>query len=164
MDRGDLFHTLYNAFVKAFPDKKKQQCQADAVVFWNEWKENDREVLEGKVRDKINELEGLLLKKQGKLLQFWGKETVVTPVSATKSRPPAKEPDDITQAPTSSAIKRPAPVQENLKAQLNDVNSQVIFLSDRKSSGLLTDDEHVKLENLKNKKIKLSRKVFKTES
>lgn len=162
MDRGALFHSLFNAFVKAFPNKKRQQCQFEAVEFWNVWKEKDAKVLEEKVEKKIKELEGLVLTKQGKLLQFWGKSLTTTakPTSSTesttKSMPKPKGTDNATPS-TSGANKRSTPAQESLTTQLNDVNSQVVFLSDRKSSGLLTDDEYKQLENLKNKKIKLEK-------
>lgn len=103
MNRGELFNTLYNAYVKAYPDKKKRECQLDATNFWNERKGNDNTALEEQVNNKIKELHALQLKKKGKLLQLWGKSMSAPKESAPTVKPaqPIKEIEYMAQ-PSSS--------------------------------------------------------------
>lgn len=162
MDKNELFSALYNAFIKAYPEKKKLVCQTDAVKFWNQTKGKEcidkQEVL---VRSKIRELEANALHRKGKLLQFWGKAAAKpSKTVADVTEPPKCEEISIEVSPqpsTSGCPKRPAPAQEKIKIELNDVTEQVLRLKERDSAGLITNEEVEKLHGLANKKVKLEK-------
>lgn len=93
MDKNELYCLLFNAFVKAYPEKKKSVCQNDAVKFWNGTKyEESANKQETLVRCKIRELEAVALSRKSKLLQFWSKTVAKCPKTvAVDTEPPKSE-------------------------------------------------------------------------
>lgn len=162
MNKNELFNALYNAFIKAYPEKKKSVCQTDAVMFWNQAKSTEcGEQLEALVRNKIQELEAFAMNRKGKLLQFWGKAASKPSqplVHATE--PPKNKQSSVEISPqpsTSGCTKRPAHAQEKLKNELSEVTEQVLRLKERDSAGLITDEELTKLRGMTTKKAKLEK-------
>lgn len=160
MDKNELFSALFNAFVKAYPESKKSVCQSDAVKFWNQAKgEESGDKHEASVRSKIRELEARALNRKGKLLQFWSKTATKIPkVDEHLSEPVQTEqiPAEVSHQPSgSSCLKRPAPAQEKIKVELNDVTQQVARLKNRDSTELMSNEEFNELRELTKKKMKL---------
>lgn len=90
MDHNEMFGDLFKAFVKAYPEKKKSACQAEAILFWNQLKTSEpKDKLPELVRSKIQQLEALALGRQGALMKFWGKAASAASPTPTVSQPRA---------------------------------------------------------------------------
>ena len=162
-----MFGKLYNAFLKAFPDETKQQCQFRATEFWNKCKVQDNDKLENDECAKIKELDGCALKRKGRLFQFWGK-AMESVDKSSKSQPCQQPIDPVSKsqpteqppvASSSNSGKRPAPAQDRIKDELHDLDVQIQYLTDRKRNDLTTDIENRKLWELRNKKDQLEKNL-----
>lgn len=66
-----LYKSLTVAYIKAHPTKKKQTCQADVNLIWNDIKKGHSSDLTMAVQRKLEELKRITLSKQSKLLSIW---------------------------------------------------------------------------------------------
>lgn len=175
MDHNEMFGDLFKAFVKAYPEKKKSACQAEAILFWNQLKTSEpKDKLPELVRSKIQQLEALALGRQGALMKFWGKAASAaspTPaVSQSRASPSEhgasgsgqssrKGEAKIAQPSSASCLKRPAPVQQKISEELNEVTAQVLRMKERESAGLMTEGEFKQLKLLTGQRNKLEKEL-----
>lgn len=64
--RGDLFAALFNSYKKAYPNKKPEECQSDAVEQWNTAKKQhaDGQQFEAEIKKLISSCQQKILKRK----------------------------------------------------------------------------------------------------
>lgn len=64
--KGDLFAALFNAYKKAYPEKKPEQCQSDVVEKWNIAKKQhaDCRQFEAEIKNIISSCQQMILKRK----------------------------------------------------------------------------------------------------
>lgn len=82
MDKNKLFSSLFDAYTKAFSEKKKQDCQKEVVEIWNTMKNASNLQLQAELS--LKKWNSIALKKIGSLLGLWSKQLNATP-KKTKS-------------------------------------------------------------------------------
>jgi len=73
MDRGKLYHDLYEAYKKTMNYRSARESQEAAIATWNSIKSEatDKGELERLIKEKTIELEQQARKKKASLMSFW---------------------------------------------------------------------------------------------
>ena len=166
MDKNIRFQALYNAYTEAYPEKPKQVCQQDVAAKWREFK-NDTD-WNKKSDIFLKQLRTTTLRKKGKLFNFWSSTTIqnnnkevleesveVVFESASKATNISFVQEPCTEPCTSDQNKPKAKAQDELQREIDLVNLDLAGLYQRKSSGIITDDQLVQLSQKKAKVKKL---------
>lgn len=74
IDKGQLYASLYDAYVKAYSQKRKQDCQKEVNDIWSKVKSEDN--LSAKVDSLLREYDALFKKKKGTLMSFWANKSL----------------------------------------------------------------------------------------
>ena len=95
MEKGNLYTSLYNAYVKAHSNTSKADCQKQVNEIWKRIKSDDN--VSEKVESLLKEYDAIAKQKKGTLMTFWAKQAL---------KPEALKPQTSTVAdvPTKSAL------------------------------------------------------------
>ena len=173
MDKQNFHKSLYEAYIKAFPNKRKQDCQREVTEIWNNLKKEDN--LPKKIDLLLNSYSALAQKNKATLLTFWAGHSMksrnvlpkngatnVKMLQVVKPQTQSIQQDHIEidfEAGTSSttcdekSVKYKAKAQYELQSQISIFKSDLIGLYKRKECGVLSSDQE---KELKEKKLKVN--------
>ena len=83
MSGKNEYHKLYEAAIKAYPDKKKQKVQQEVEILWKRIKKGDTNI-----EEEYKRFDNIYKKTQGGLLKFWSSAPKAAAVSS--KAPPDK--------------------------------------------------------------------------
>ena len=173
MEKPNFHKLLYEGYLKAFPNKRKQDSQREVTEIWNKLKKEDD--LPTKVDSLLNSYAALAQKNKATLMSFWADQSMksvnVLPKKAAthvkiekevvKHQTQTIQQDhieiDLEACPLSTtcdekSVKYKAKVQGELLSQISIFKTDLIGLYKRKESGVLSSDQE---KELKGKKIKV---------
>lgn len=165
MDRSLLYKSLYDKYIKAYPDKSKQQSQKDVNDIWNKIKNEDD--LSTKVSEIIKNYEAVCLKRKGNLMQFWSKSFTKQTLTKTNEQSELHEPpssksttidiDKPCSSKSQSLISKEfkAPAQEQLKKEIDILNADSAGLYKRRNAGMISSEQEQEIKKIETKKKKL---------
>jgi len=150
MEKGNLYISLYNGYVKAHATTSKADCQKQVNEIWKGIK-SDANVSE-KVESLLKEYDAIAKQKKGTLMTFWAKralkpdtlhQTSAVPDVTTKSslveehacgsvesNPSTSKTEDVGKYKTK--------VQDELKVDIDLIKSDMVGLYKRKDNGIIT--------------------------
>ena len=164
---------MFEAYVKAFPNKRKQDCQREVTEIWNKLKKEDN--LPAKVDSLLKSYAAIAQRNKGKLMSFWAGQAPknedahpcksVTKVTVeqevvkyqTQTNKQDQNEIDLEAVPSSTSceaksVKYKTKAQDELQGQINIFTSDLNGLYKRKDSGILSLDQE---KELKEKKVKV---------
>ncbi|BFZ05261.1 hypothetical protein BsWGS_08300 [Bradybaena similaris] len=164
MDKPNYHQLLFEGYTKAFPNKRKQDCQKDVTEIWNKLKKEDN--VPTKVDSLIKSYAAIAQKNKGKLMSWAGQDEDAFPCkSATnviieqeavnyQTNKQDQNALDLEAGPSGEAksVKYKTKAQDELQGQINVLNSDLIGLYKRKDSSVLSLDQE---NELKEKKLKV---------
>jgi hypothetical protein len=188
MDRGKLYSELYELWIKAYPQFKKQKIQSDCNCFWNNIKNNDNfmDLYTSKISDlKRN------IRSQKSIISFFDQPSTsathrqpIASVTLSKTQSPSSNNENevlenLTSNPesankdnqlqpvalvASSVTTNKAPKQEELRKELSILNAELASYSVREAADLMSDEQRRELKTKKKRKIEVENEIEKLKA
>lgn len=159
------YQSLYSAARKAYPTKKKDILQKEINIWWNDIKENKRNL-----DDELKRLNNIVMKNQSGLLKLWtsipekstatltvAKEMVKSEVTEMPSPTPENLSTSVEQTSENKSIR--TPVQNMFLNEINEVEKKISDFYIIKNKVGLSKEHESELKSLINSKISLEKKV-----